>query len=152
MSYLDSVMGSDPEKRQDNTSGTTLVAFIRIGEKNYLVHIGDSRVYRVRRGETHAQLLTTAHPFEVPLHPTIPLDPPTARMLGHPDLKRRGLLLGKADIWEMPPLQTGESYVLASDGIGILTAEEIAASQNLMEQARPRAKDNVTIIMVRKKN
>lgn len=95
---------------EDTNGGTTLVGLIEIDNRFYVVNIGDSRLYRLRNGDwqqltkDHSGLLEETHAaFRV------------SRSLGHPHAKDKHA--HRPDIQELTEVQSGDVYLLRSDGI-----------------------------------
>jgi protein phosphatase len=139
--------------------GTTVTALIWQGDAAVIVHVGDSRAYRLRDGVL--EQLTHDHTYVQTLIDAGHLDP--AEAATHP---RRSLLMraidGAADlevdvIPEQP--RVGDRYLLCSDGLTTVVGDDdiafvlgdrepTAAVTSLVELALSRgAPDNVTVVV-----
>lgn len=148
---------SDPEL---NGMGTTVVAVFFSDAGNWLMHVGDSRAYRLREGRlvqmtddhsTVMELVRTGRirPDEAATHPR---KNEVLRSLGLPDPVEP----------EVQPLDArpGDRFLLCSDGLsGVVSDEEIAdflqrfdgerATQALVDAANAAGgPDNVTVALV----
>ncbi|MCS7065067.1 MAG: protein phosphatase 2C domain-containing protein [Fimbriimonadales bacterium] len=154
-------MGQSIPSRRD--MGTTLTALILRQDEGILVHVGDSRCYRMRNGEL--QQLTRDHTLVQEWVAQGLLPPDAARY--HPYSSvitqaigvegERGPL--KPDI-ETFPLQEGDLFLLCSDGLtDMLEDAEIAeilrqqpptqAAWTLIDRALAEGgRDNVTVVLV----
>ena len=142
--------------------GTTFSGLIFAGEKVALGHIGDSRVYLTRDGET--KQVTTDHTFVQRLVDTGRITP--AEALVHP--RRSVLMRVLGDVEEFPDVDNkvldtkpGDRWLLCSDGLsGVVpphimqqilqskvTAEE-ATELLIGEALEYGAPDNVTVVLV----
>ncbi len=151
-------------ERELKGMGTTIVVAFRPPGKNRLViaHVGDSRVYRLRRGRL--ELLTEDHSW---VHEQVRegnLSEEAART--HPLKNVVTQALGGAvepvvDVGELD-LERGDLYLLCSDGLNtMLTDEEIHAvlaaggelqdmGQNLVIAANEHGgNDNITVVLLR---
>ncbi len=154
-------MGQAIPSRKD--MGTTLTALIIRQDEGMLVHVGDSRCYRLREGEL--QPLTRDHSLVQEWVSQGLLPPEAARY--HPyssvitqaigvEGERGGL---KPDI-ETFPLQVGDLFLLCSDGLtDMLDDSEIAeilrtcpptqAAWTLIDRALAEGgRDNITVVLV----
>ena len=139
--------------------GTTLTGLLWLGDRFAVVHVGDSRAYRLRGGEL-AQL-THDHTYVQTLIDAGRLTEDEAAV--HP---RRSLLMRALDgMNEVDPdlftvdARAGDRFLLCSDGLsGVVTAGEIAAHlrvgdptgavTRLVDLALERgAPDNVTVVV-----
>ena len=142
--------------------GTTVSAFVRIGDRLALAHIGDSRVYRWREGELSQ--VTKDHTFVQRLVDSGRITPEEAAV--HP---RRSVLmrvLGDVDLTpdidvEVLDTRPGDRWMLCSDGLsGYVTEQRVgelldenpdaaAAVEALIDESLDNgAPDNVTVIIV----
>jgi PPM family protein phosphatase len=98
--------------------GTTLTAMLWSGDTAALVHIGDSRAFRLRDGQLLQ--ITEDHVLGNLVSNAGPLAPVLSRYLdGRPD---RSPDLGLRD------LRTGDRYLICSDGLSpVVSSEEISA-------------------------
>ncbi len=139
--------------------GTTLDAMLWDGEKFAFAHIGDSRVYRLRRGEL--EQISTDHTFVQSLIDEGRISPAEARVHPHRSLILRAML-GRDDngadlSWVQPVL--GDRYLLCSDGLSdmvedraiarALAAETIdmAATDLIRLALEGGGVDNVTVVI-----
>jgi serine/threonine protein phosphatase PrpC len=107
--------------------GTTLDALLWDGEKFAFAHIGDSRVYRLRRGEL--QQISTDHTFVQSLIDEGRISKAEARVHPHRSLILRAML-GRDDngadlSWVQP--QLGDRYLLCSDGLSDMVEDHVIA-------------------------
>lgn len=151
----------DPKLTGMGTTGTALAV---IGEKGYLAHVGDSRAYRIRRGEI--QQLTVDQTWVQEMMARGHITP--AESAVHPQRNVLTQALGS----EHPPtpaippepllLEPGDLYVLCSDGLsGLVSDENIRqlasetsdlkeACAKLVETAKNRGgHDNITVMLLR---
>ena len=142
--------------RNELSSGTTLVAFV---EDSHIVHVGDSRAYRVVPARDEVTLLTRDHAWEED-DETVDFDGTLykhglamARVVGHPMLKQHGVT-AKPDIAPCT-LGDGEYLVLCSDGLvpfiedaGPARFCELVNSPSLIDEAAKAAGDNVSFIVI----
>ncbi|MBI2963784.1 MAG: Stp1/IreP family PP2C-type Ser/Thr phosphatase [Deltaproteobacteria bacterium] len=144
--------------------GTTLVALLLDGQSGgAVVHVGDSRAYRLRGGEL--ELLTSDHTIVNDLLRDHEISEAEAKAHPYRHVLTRALGAGgdaTADVRRIT-VEAEDVYVLCSDGIsGMLAAEEICAilvthaadpqavCRQLIEAAnRAGGKDNATVIAVR---
>jgi serine/threonine protein phosphatase PrpC len=108
--------------------GTTLDAMLWDGEKFAFAHIGDSRVYRLRRGEL--QQISTDHTFVQSLIDEGRISKAEARVHPHRSLILRAML-GRDDngadlSWVQPVL--GDRYLLCSDGLSDMVEDHVIAT------------------------
>lgn len=141
--------------------GTTVSALLRHNSQVVIAHIGDSRIYRFRKGVL--EQITTDHTFVQKLVETGRITPEEA--LVHP---RRNVLMrvlgdfeGSVDIdTEILETEPGDRWMLCSDGLcGYATEAAIAevlksepdaakAADKLIDLALERgAPDNVTVVI-----
>lgn len=141
------LMGQISSRHETGGMATTLTALALRGHRYHYVHVGDSRLYRLR-GET-LELLTTDHVWETP---------------GMSHVLKRALGL---DTHVMPDfgdgeLRVGDRFLLASDGVWepleprelhrLLHLHDSAefAARALVRQAHSRGgQDNATALVVR---
>ncbi len=143
--------------------GTTCSALLLLPQGALVAHVGDSRVYLLRGGRLHQ--LTFDHSLvwemraagELPLNadgkPAIPRNVITRSLGPHPQVQ--------VDLEGPFPLEPGDTFLLASDGLtGPVADEEIgaamahlppdAAAQFLVDLANLRGgPDNVTVSIAR---
>jgi serine/threonine protein phosphatase PrpC len=139
--------------------GTTLDALLWDGEKFAFAHIGDSRVYRLRRGEL--QQLSTDHTFVQSLIDEGRISAAEARVHPHRSLILRAML-GRDDngadlSWVQP--QLGDRYLLCSDGLSDMVEDaaiaralgaetiDMAATDLIRLALEGGGVDNVTVVI-----
>jgi protein phosphatase len=120
--------------------GTTLVAALFQGDRIYLAHVGDSRVYRFRQGE----LVQTTRDHSL-LQEQIDaglIAPEWARFVQHKNLVTRALGIGPKMEVEVQDyhIEVGDIYLLCSDGLSeMLSTQEIRdillSSADMLEYA-----------------
>ena len=141
--------------------GTTLVALLAEGGRMALAHVGDSRAYRIRRGEI--ERLTDDHTVVGELVRRGEISARAAESHPHRHVLTRALGVRRqldADLLEVEPLP-GDVYLLCSDGLtGHLADADIAvlvdsaadleaAAQSLVDLANERGgEDNVTVVLI----
>ncbi|MBM3336210.1 MAG: serine/threonine-protein phosphatase [Betaproteobacteria bacterium] len=109
--------------------GTTCAVLAVAGDKAYIAHVGDSRVYRIRPGSI--EQMTKDHSHVQRMIDSGILTPKQAE--DHPDANRLLRCLGgqsevEVDVIGPEPVMAGDRYLLCSDGLwGELSAAEIAA-------------------------
>lgn len=109
--------------------GTTCAVLAVAGDKAYIAHVGDSRVYRIRPGSV--EQITKDHSYVQRMIDSGLLTPKQAEE--HPDANRLLRCLGghsevEVDVIGPEPVMAGDRYLLCSDGLwGELSAVEIAA-------------------------
>lgn len=140
---------------------TTLTALVSDGELGWLIHVGDSRAYRVRDGELHQisvdqswvqmmleeQLLSVE---EIRTHPMRNL------LLHSLSGSRRDLEAIRVIPVDLAP---GDRWILCSDGLSSYLPHTIlseiarrplevdASAESLLDAVLPWTKDNVTVIV-----
>jgi PPM family protein phosphatase len=131
--------------------GTTLTAMLWSGDMAALVHIGDSRAFRLRDGQLRQ--ITEDHVLGNLVSNAGPLAPVLSRYLdGRPD---RSPDLGLRD------LRTGDRYLICSDGLSPVVSTEaidavLAAAADPADAVRQLvalteeagAPDNVSVIVI----
>jgi len=141
--------------------GTTLVALLAGDGRMALAHVGDSRAYRLRRGEV--QRLTDDHTVVGELVRRGEISARAAEAHPHRHVLTRALGVRRSidpDLLEVEPLP-GDVYLLCSDGLtghvaddeiaGLVTAapDLDAAAQALVDLANARGgEDNITVVLV----
>lgn len=143
--------------------GTTLSCLVITSEHTIIAHVGDSRIYRLRRG--YLTCLTTDHTFVQDMIFEGEIDPKNAakhpmrhfltRAVGTPES------LDQADV-RVDPLKGGDRFLLCSDGLfNSLRAEQIAntlskswptrriAATLVSEALYAGARDNITALVVK---
>jgi protein phosphatase len=119
------VARSDP---QYSGMGTTIVAALFHHDRVVVAHVGDSRLYRFRRGEL--ALLTRDHSFLQEQIDAGMIGAEEARFSPHRNLITRAVGIDEVVNVEIHEHQilTGDLYLLCSDGLSdMLSTEEIAA-------------------------
>lgn len=143
--------------------GTTCTAVVVRGNKVWIGHVGDSRAYLVRNGETHR--LTSDHSLVAELVERGHLTEQEARHDPRRNVVTRSVgALADVQVDAGPidePLRAGDRVVLCSDGLhGQVSDSEIAmltgdqepdeACQSLIDLANERGgPDNITVIIAR---
>ncbi|PRY67947.1 protein phosphatase [Glaciihabitans tibetensis] len=142
--------------------GTTVSGFLRVGDKLAMVHIGDSRIYRLR--DSVLEQITADHTFVQRLVDSGRITPEEAAV--HP--RRSVLMRVLGDVDAAPEIDTtvietqpGDRWLLCSDGLSsyvsdekmqavlnsVPTADE-AARRLVKESLDQGAPDNVTVVLV----
>ena len=105
----------DPQYHQ---MGTTVVFLVRVGDRFYVGGVGDSRAYRLKKG--HLEQLTTDHSLTEALRKAGTISEEEAKTHRYRNVLYRYLGTKEggtgAEAVELQP-QTGERYVLCSDGV-----------------------------------
>jgi protein phosphatase len=142
--------------------GTTLSGVLVSGERIYLAHVGDSRVYRLR--DQHLTRLTDDHTALAEyMRAHGPLPPHLAGISGKNALTRALGTHKKVQVdTRVDQVMPGDLLLLCSDGLtAVVTDDEIAAAlrqpveiantaEELIERANARGgPDNVTCVLVR---
>lgn len=141
--------------------GTTLVAVVLDSDTLAVGHVGDSRLYRLRKGEL--ELLTRDHSLLQEFIDKGLYTPEEARQKVARNILTQALGLEEAvriDIGEFP-LQAGDRYLLCSDGLHEMVSDnEISAllgraqplpevCNTLIELANAKGgKDNITVVII----
>ncbi len=153
------VLSEEDEKLKG--MGTTVVALWMIGRKGLAVHVGDSRLYRIRGG--HLEQMTQDHSLlnELQRHGIVNAeqaakDPRrhvlTRALGGRQELEVESTVLD---------LRAGDRYLLCTDGLTDIVDDKVirafagpprtpvAAARTLIEAALANGgKDNVTVIVI----
>jgi protein phosphatase len=143
--------------------GTTLVALWLDGEEATIAHVGDSRLYLVRRGRLHP--LTLDHSLVAELQARRELSGVQARFHPHRHVITRAVGVVDAVEPDVGSLRVrpGDVFVLCSDGIsGQVSEEDVLAAvvscgidlgravDGLIESANAAGgEDNATVMLVR---
>jgi serine/threonine protein phosphatase PrpC len=139
--------------------GTTLACLIAQDEHVALAHVGDSRIYRLRRG--YIEALTRDHSLYAEMEAAGFPGLPPRRQCSFTHVVTQALGQGpdaRPDV-RIEDLEEGDVLVLCSDGLSdVLDEEQIAAllessdepADALVEAAYTRGStDNITVIVVR---
>lgn len=107
--------------------GTTLVSTLLAGDKAHIAHVGDSRLYRTRKGEI--QQLTRDHSLLEDYKDAKPdMTEEEERNFPHKNVITRALGMRETvevDIHQNP-IEDGDTFVLCSDGLsGMITDPQI---------------------------
>ena len=149
---------ADPAKRG---MGTTLSSLIILGQKGFIAHVGDSRIYMERGGSVSQ--VTEDHTVYNELLKRGKLTREQIDAVGHKNAITRAVgVYERVDVDTlMIEVLPGDQFLLASDGLtGYLeTTEELSsyvakegdlATKSLVELAKGRGgKDNITVVLVR---
>lgn len=141
--------------------GTTCTALALTRGHAYLAHVGDSRAYRVRG--SGVDLLTRDHTWAEELRREGVLTAEQAQKSPRRHALTRGIGIGEAvevDRFHAGPARPGDHFVLCTDGLKGVTAEEIGevvrahappqACERLVQMANNRGGlDNVTVLVIR---
>jgi PPM family protein phosphatase len=151
----------EPDKRG---MGTTVSAFLLIGERGFIAHVGDSRVYMVREGK--AEQLTEDHSLinELIRHGKVTRE----TLAKSPYASYKNAVTRAVGVYETVQVDTmdlevlpGDQFLLCSDGMHAylddgeivrqLSDENITAiPDNLVEHAnKGGGHDNITALVVR---
>ena len=151
------------QNQQFTGMGTTCTALALCGDAAYMAHVGDSRLYLIRNGGIYQ--MTEDHSLVMDLVRQGIITAEDARE--HPDRNVLQRALGRhPDVeisgWtEGTPLQAGDSYLLCSDGLSGVLADEViretalgndpsGACAALIHLARRAgAPDNVTVGIIK---
>ncbi len=142
--------------------GTTIVTSLVCGDKAYLGHVGDSRVYRVRNGDITQ--LTRDHSLLEDYKEAKPdMTEEEERNFPHKNVITRALGMRESvqvDV-RAHQIQSGDIFVLCSDGLsGMLTdpqIHQIVSSAKSLERAvaelvdaanRAGGTDNITVLLL----
>lgn len=143
--------------------GTTLSCLVVTARHTIVAHVGDSRIYRLRRG--HLTCLTVDHTFVQDMILEGEIDP--AQAAGHPLRHLLTNVVGTVEPLEwvdtrIDPLGKGDRFLLCTDGLhSSLEPERIAkelkqggtarhVAVGLVHQAvKAGAKDNITAVVVK---
>jgi PPM family protein phosphatase len=148
----------NPEFRGLGTTGTALI--LR-EDGAWIAHVGDSRVYRVRTGQIEQLSFDHSYVWEMARRLNIPPEELA-------DVKKNVIIrslgpdpLVQVDIEGPHPLESGDTFVLCSDGLSnLVEPEEIGAvtaafptqeaARLLLEIANLRGgPDNITVVIVK---
>ncbi len=144
-------------------SGTTLTAALVLGERLYVAHVGDSRAYLVRDGDSPMELLTLDHSFVQRLQDTGQITAEEAAI--HPQRNILYRAIGQGERLEVDtfsrPFPRASWLVLCSDGLwGVvgeaamraavtLAANPQQACDELVEAALSGGgPDNISVVIV----
>jgi serine/threonine protein phosphatase PrpC len=152
------VQASNPE------SGTTVTAALVLGERLYVAHVGDSRAYLFRDGESPPELLTLDHSFVQRLQDTGQITAQEAA--SHPQRNILYRAVGQGERLEVDtfsrPFPRRSWLLLCSDGLWGVVSETImraavtlaATPQQACDELIDAAlgsggPDNISVIVVR---
>jgi PPM family protein phosphatase len=138
--------------------GSTVVAVVTHGERALIAHVGDSRVYRVRRGRLEA--LTRDHSLyaEMEAAGTMALPPRHQCSFQHVITRALGVPGDSRPDVRIEALAPGDVFILASDGLTDVVSEAMiercvqdAPREGLAERLvglalAAGAQDNVTVV------
>ena len=150
---------SDPNKRG---MGTTFSAIVISGMRAYIIHIGDSRIYLVKKNRIRR--VTTDHTFVEKLVEEGRISPEEAR--DHPQKNVLYMSLGaregfSPEILKEMQLEEGDAIVMCSDGLSNMVADEQIketvlsfypeeAADQLVKMANSNGgTDNITLQVIR---
>jgi protein phosphatase len=159
----ESIYQAAQEQPQCQGMGTTLVSLLFYDNQVSVAHVGDSRLYRLRRGEI--EQLTADHSLMQELIDRGFYTPEEARRNVQKNLVTRAVGVDptvNADLQEEPVLP-GDLYLLCSDGLSDLVDDEgirttltrygnhlPEAAERLVQQANANGgTDNISVILVR---
>jgi PPM family protein phosphatase len=158
-----SIFQAAQSQPQYSGMGTTLVTAMFYDNKVTFAHIGDSRAYRLR-GETFEQL-TRDHSLLQEQIDSGMITPEQAKFSQNKNLVTRALGIDPTVEPEIQvyPTQTGDVYLLCSDGLNDMVSDEDIgmtlqtlsanlrlAAQQLVQMANDNGgRDNVSVILVR---
>jgi serine/threonine protein phosphatase PrpC len=108
--------------------GTTLTAVLLAGGKISMVHVGDSRAYRLRDGELHQ--VTKDDTYVQMLLDEGAIGPDEAAVHPHRSVVTRALQGRQVEArYSVRPAVVGDRYLLCSDGLSeAISADEVAAT------------------------
>lgn len=145
----------------DQNMGTTCTALVFAKDRGYIAHVGDSRIYRIRKKQIEQLTKDHTEIAEMVRHDILTRDEADT----HPERSLLSRALGiesdvEIDIKEVILLQSSDIFVLCTDGLAKVAPEEIrriVLSNNpqescklLVELANQRdGSDNVTVQVVR---
>lgn len=150
---------ADPSKRG---MGTTFSAIVIAGMRAYIIHIGDSRIYLVKKNKIRR--VTTDHTFVEKLVEDGRISPEEARE--HPQKNVLYMSLGaregfSPEILKEMQLEEGDAIVMCSDGLSNMVADELIketvlsfypedAADELVRMANSNGgTDNITLQIIR---
>ena len=158
------------KERRYRQMGTTIALLLldpKGGERAEIGHVGDSRIYRIRRGT--AELLTKDHTIGAQLGELTTGSLSAKFMsrtnpLAHVLTRAIGVDEAVACEWHTTEAKRGDAFLVCSDGVHDLIADSLigeimsvgenleAASKRLAEEiVRCGAHDNYTYLMIRRK-
>ena len=145
-----------------NGMGTTCTALVLQNSQALLAYIGDSRLYLIREGEIY--LLSEDHSAVMEMAKRGIISREEASRHSDRNIIQRALgVYPKAEfsIWEQPmPAQTGDQFILCSDGLYdlveeeeikhiVMTVDAQSACQKLIGMAKSRGGyDNITVCVI----
>src|SRR5450759_484114 len=128
----------EPEKRG---MGTTVSAFLLLGERGFIAHVGDSRVYMVRDGRT--EQLTEDHSLinELIRHGKVTRE----TLAKSPYASYKNAVTRAVGVYETVQVDTMDLEVLPGDQF-LLCSDALHAYLDDKEISRQLAEDNITAI------
>lgn len=142
--------------------GTTLTAFLLYQDRLIYVHVGDSRLYRLRKASL--DLLTKDHSLRARLAEEGDIDPTLLDMPGFKNIITKALGIQPIVMPDMGilPVQPQDLYLICSDGLTDLVSDaEIKAmlqeegsleskGKQLIDSALKKGgTDNITVLLIR---
>jgi len=111
--------------------GTTCIALLVLGGKAIMGHVGDSRLYLLRRGQLHQ--LSEDHSFVVEAIKQGILKPEDAKKSAHANMVMRAVGPGEAVVADTLVMDVvpGDTFLLCSDGLHQYTEDAAELSQLL---------------------
>lgn len=159
-----SLLAEISDKSELQGMGTTLTALAPLAGSIAMLHIGDSRAYRIRSGEitrlSHDHTVVQELIDQGKLSLTEAEDHPQRSMLTQALMGKNGKEFENYPI-QIFPVERDDIYLVASDGLTAVVTEELIAkivSSSDLEQAANNliaatrdggAPDNVTIVLAR---
>ncbi len=155
------IFSKSGDKSEFGRMGTTCTALVLKGDRGYIGHVGDSRVYRIENNRI--EQLTNDHTRVQEMLREGLLTPEEARNYPSKSVLARALGVDekvRIDILDDLPLKRGQTYILCSDGLAKISKGEILQIVNgnsssdacdiLISLANERGgKDNVTVVIVK---
>ncbi len=142
--------------------GTTLSCLVITGTHSVIAHVGDSRIYRLRKGRLSC--MTVDHTFVQDMIFEGEVDPAKAHLHPLRHMLTRAVGTGEPLPWvdnRIDPLHTSERFLLCTDGLynaltdlrmlDLLSRQFVAtdAAVKLVTQAqRNGARDNITAVVI----
>jgi protein phosphatase len=155
------IYGSSKEEMQFRKKGTTCTALVLENNLAHIAHVGDSRIYRITDDEI--EQLTNDHTHVQEMLNKGIISKEEAK--NHPSRSVLVRALGvesdiEVDVKENIPLESGQIFVLCSDGLSRVTKDEIKkivsinqpvdACKKLIQVANDRGgQDNITVQIIK---